>query len=607
MRPRASFWALLLLPLLLLLAHVAPVHAAARTDDAIVAAALGPAEPGRPEPARPEPGKAEPGKAEPGRADPGGYSDWTSNIRLMMSDEAIEIAKRVLIAILIFIGGWIVAKLLAYGVFSLLGRTQVDNKVAGWLGLDTLISRRTGQAAPEDGTALERFIAKGVYWLVMLLVVVGVLQYAGLSQVASPIERFVDTVMQALPRIIAAAAIIAAAWAVGYGLRFLVTRALDRAGIDHRFAELSETKAADSKPFSQAVGSVVYWLLIVVGLAAAFDQLELGPIAQPLRNAIDAMVGLLPKLGLAVVLLLLGWYGGRIARAVVRNVLAGLGFDKLVAKVQLDKLTGSASPSDVVGMVAQAFIVVQASIAALDELGLETLSVPLTAMMARFWTLLPAIAVSVLIVIVGVIVGQLLRRVVAATLRNVGFERLMQRLGFEKLADRPDRLGEYSELVGYFVQIAVILLAIAQALDNLQLDMWSGYVNAFLEYTVKNVAVALLVVGIGFAIGNYVRDLIVARGGAEEPPRWLGEFARYAVLVFAFTMAVRQLDVAEDFVLITFGLLFGSLCLAAALAFGLGGREVAAEVVKRRYEQARSRLAAPRRPPPPSPPPGAAP
>jgi hypothetical protein len=597
MRPRASFWALLLLPLLLLLGTALPAQAAERIDDPIVAAAPAPAEPARPEPGRPDPGKADPGKA-----DPGGYTDWTSNIRLMMSDEAIEIAKRVVIAILIFIGGWIVAKLLAYGVFSLLGRTQVDNKVAGWLGLDTLVGKRTGEA-PEDGSALERFLAKGVYWLVMLLVVVGVLQYAGLSQVAGPIERFVDTVMQALPRIIAAAAIIAAAWALGYGLRFLVTRALDRAGIDRRFAELSESKSPDSKPFSQAVGNVVYWLLIVVGLAAAFDQLELGPIAQPLRNAIDHMVGLLPKLGLAVVLLLLGWYGGRIARAVVRNVLQGLGFDKLVAKVQLDKLTGSASPSEVVGMVAQAFIVVQASIAALNELGLETLSVPLTAMMSRFWTLLPAIAVSILIVIVGVIVGQLLRRVVAATLRNVGFERLMQRLGFEKLADRPDRLGEYSELVAYFVQIAVVLLAIAQALDNLQLTMWSGYVNAFLEYTVKNVAVALLVVGVGFAIGNYVRDLIVARRGEEEGSRWVGEFARYAVLVFAFTMAVRQLDVAEDFVLITFGLLFGSLCLAAALAFGLGGREVAAEVVKRRYEQARAKLAPARKPPvPPSPP-----
>lgn len=81
----------------------------------------------------------------------------------------------------------------------------------------------------------------------------------------------------------------------------------------------------------------------------------------------------------------------------------------------------------------------------------------------------------------------------------------------------------------------------------------------------------------------------------------MADFARYAVLVFAFTMAVRQLDVAEDFVLLTFGLLFGALCLGGALAFGLGGREVAGDIVRRRYEKARADMNRPKPPPPPPP------
>jgi hypothetical protein len=143
--------------------------------------------------------------------------------------------------------------------------------------------------------------------------------------------------------------------------------------------------------------------------------------------------------------------------------------------------------------------------------------------------------------------------------------------------------------LGFAVQIGVILVGVAQALSTLDLEMWSAYVNTFLGYIIKNVAVATFVVGVGFALGNYVRDLIQARGG-DNTGEWMGEFARYAVLVFAFTMAVRQLDVAEDFVLLTFGLLFGALCLAAALAFGLGGREVASDIVKRRYAEARQQM-----------------
>jgi hypothetical protein len=298
------------------------------------------------------------------------------------------------------------------------------------------------------------------------------------------------------------------------------------------------------------------------------------------------------------VLVAAGWFGGKIARSVVRKLLQGIGFDGLVERLKLGKLTGSTSPSDVVGVVAMVFIVVQAVIAALNEVGLATLSGPLTDMMAQFWNLLPALAVSVVIVVVAVFVGQLLRRVVAAALRNLGLDRFMERIGFQKLSEREDRLGEYSDLVGLAVQIGVVLLGVAQALDNLSLETWAGYVNLFLGYIVKNVAVATLVVGVGFAIGNYVRDLVRAREGAAND--WMAEFARYAVLVFAFTMAVQQLDVAEDFVLMTFGLLFGALCLGAALAFGLGGRDVAGDIVKKRYDKARADLNKPK--PPPIPP-----
>lgn len=544
-----------------------------------------------------------PSKAAPPAVDPGTYDDWSTKIRVFASDEVVQTAARVVLAILLFIGGWIVAKLVSYGVFQLLGRTKFDNVIAEKLGLGMFMRDKTSEGG--DGSVVERFVARVVFWIVMLLVIVAVLEFAGLQQVASPIQRLVDTIAQALPRLGKAALIVLVAYIAGRVLSTVVTAALDRAGVDRRFAQLTDTGAARTQgaPFSHTTGKVVFWLLVFFGLAGAFEALEIEPIAAPLRNAIDHIVGLAPRIGVAALLVLAGYVIGRIVRTVVRNLLQSVGFDGLVAKLQLDKLTGKTSPSDVIGLVLFVFIMFQASVAGMNELGLETLSVPLTAMMTRFWSLMPALGVSVLIVFIGVVVGRLLRKVVVAALKNIGFDRLMARLGFDKLPDRPDHLDEYSEIVGLAVHVGIILLAVAQALDNMQLDTWSGYVNALLTYMVKNVAVAMIVVGIGFAIGNYVRDVIRSRretGPNDETRAWLAEFARYAVLVFACTMAVRQLDVAEDFVLITFGLLFGALCLAAALAFGLGGREVAGDIVKRRYEAAR--IAANKPKPPAAPP-----
>ncbi len=517
--------------------------------------------------------------AAPAAAD-GRFGDFDG----MADNPAVQLGARVLLAIALFVGGWIVAKLISYAVFQVLSRTDLDNRAAKKLGLSMLLSDKKAQA---EGT-VERFIAQVAYYVVMLLVVVGVLQFAGLSQVAGPLERLVDTVVQSLPRIAKAALILIVAYFAGKVLSKIATAALDRLKFDARFAELAES--GEQKPaFSATVGRVIFWLIMLVGLAGAFEALEITPIAEPLHGAIDRLVGVLPRIGFAVLLVAAGWFGGRIARALVRNVLQGLGFDSLAQKVQLDRVTGKTSPSDVVATALMVFIILQASIAALNEVGLTTLSEPLTDMMGQFWNLLPKLAVAVVIIVVAVFVGQLLRRLAAGALHNVGLDRFMARLGFQKLSEREDRLGEYSEMLGFAIQVGVILLGVAQALATLELYTWSSYVNAFLGYIVKNLAVATVVVAVGFAIGNYVRDLVQARGD-DEASRWMGEFARYAVLVFASTMAVRQLDVAEDFVLLTFGLLFGALCLGAALAFGLGGREVAGDIVKRRYDEARRQM-----------------
>lgn len=509
-----------------------------------------------------------------------------AQLGIMADNPAVQLGARVLLAILLFIAGWIVAKMISYAVFQLLSRTDLDNKAAEKLGISLLLGERK---KTEDGEGtVERFISQVVYYIVMLLVVVGVLEFAGLSQVAGPLERLVDTVVQSLPRIGKAALILIVAYVAGRILAKVASTALDGLKFDDRFAELAE--AGEKKPaFSATVASVIFWLVMLVGIAGAFEALEITPIAEPLHGAIDHIVGVLPKVGFAALLVLVGWFGGRIARAVLRKVLQGLGFDKLAEKAQLDRVTGKTAPSDVVATGVMVFIIVQASIAALNEVGLTTLSEPLTDMMGQFWNLLPKLAVGIVIVVVTVFVGQLLRRVVATALRNVGLDRFMANIGFKKLSERDDRINEYSEALGFAVQIGVILLGVAQALSTLELATWAGYVSAFLGYIVKNVAVATFVVAVGFAIGNYVRDLIRARGD-DEASKWMGEFARYAVLVFAFTMAVRQLDVAEDFVLLTFGLLFGALCLGVALAFGLGGREVAGDIVKRRYDEARKQM-----------------
>lgn len=523
---------------------------------------------------------------------------WLDSI---LSPEMQAMGLRLLLGLGLFLAGWLIAKFVSWLVYRLLCKTELDNKLAKKLGVTMLLDETGGKRQPE---ALERFVATVVFWLLMMLVVVGVLEYAGLEQAAGPIQRLVDTVIQAVPLLGKAVVILLAAYFAGKILELFVSKAINIARIDQRFAELDrqplvegeepKTQAEQSlvqKPFSESTGKVVFWLVMVFGLAGALDALQVEALSVPLTNAIDSVMALVPAIGTAALIAVAGYVLAKIARTIVSNLLESLGFDRLAARLKLSGLFGSSTPSKVAGWLVMAFVLIQTSIAALHRLGLETLSGPLTGMMERFWAMLPSLVVSVLFVVVGVFVGRLLRGIVRTALESVGFDRLMARIGFGQIATRDDELGKPSGLVGFVVQITVILLALVQGLQNLMLGTWAGYVDAFLQFAVTRAAVALIIVGVGFAVGNYVRDLIHARSTANEAdaqrPVWLAEFARSAVLVFAFTAAIHQLGVAEDFVLLAFALLFGGLCLAAALAFGLGSREVAGEIVRDRWNKAK--------------------
>jgi hypothetical protein len=525
---------------------------------------------------------------------------WQNTFGNLISDEMMHMGLQLLLGILLFIAGWIVAKILAWAVFRILCKTDLDNKLADKLGFKLLLEDRKTKPAEN---ALERGVATTVFYLAMALVVVGVLDYAGLEQAAGPIQGFVDTVIQALPLIGKAILILVVAWIAASILRKVVTKALNIAKVDKQFAALDKPEevgdageSISAKPFSNTAGTVIFWLVMSLGIAGAFDALQIEAISAPLSNAINTLIGLLPVIGIAAVIGVGGYVLAKIARTLVTRALQGLGFDNLITKLKLDGLFGGTTPSKVVGWVVMAFIVIQTTIAAFDRVGLDTLSAPMTDMMAQFWQLLPAMLVSVVFIVIGVFVGRLLRGIVQRALEGVGFDRLMDRIGFGKIAERDDDLAKPSGLVGFIVQITIVLLAIVQGFNNLGLEAWANYLDAFLRFAVTRVAVALVIVGVGFTIGNYVRDLIEARQRGDQPapeegaapsPVWMAEFARYAVLVFAFTMAVHQLGVAEDFVLITFALLFGGLCLAGSLAFGLGSRELAGEIVRERYKKAK--------------------
>jgi hypothetical protein len=216
----------------------------------------------------------------------------------------------------------------------------------------------------------------------------------------------------------------------------------------------------------------------------------------------------------------------------------------------------------------------------------------LAAAMALFLTAIPKIIGFVVIVLVGWFIASLIDRGLAALLRSVRFNDLSRRAG---LADFVDKMGMNTDpagMIGLVVKWFIRLIALVVAFDALGLPAVSDVLRQLLLW-LPNVVVALVVLVIGGlcarGLGNVVRGAAAEAGLTNA--NILAKLASFVVWAFAIVVAVNQIGIATELVDILFMAVVGALALGIGLAFGLGGRETAAEILRKAYGKAQERSA----------------
>jgi hypothetical protein len=206
---------------------------------------------------------------------------------------------------------------------------------------------------------------------------------------------------------------------------------------------------------------------------------------------------------------------------------------------------------------------------------------------------IPKIIGFAVILIIGWIIASALATAVAAILRTVKFNDLAQRAGIsgfvQKMGMHTDAAGFLATLVKWFVRLIVLVTAF----DALGLSAVSQVLQQILLW-LPNLIVALVVLVIAglaaTALSNLVRGATAQSGLGN--PNLLATIARVAVWAFAIVIAVNQIGIATTIVNTLFMATVGAVAVAFALAFGLGGRETAAQIVQGWYQ--RGQQAAPK-------------
>ena len=200
---------------------------------------------------------------------------------------------------------------------------------------------------------------------------------------------------------------------------------------------------------------------------------------------------------------------------------------------------------------------------------------------------LPRLAAALGILMVGLAIAKMVERGTDAALHRIGFDRWMREGGVTEALERAGTTLDPSSVIAKLVFWTMILLVILLSANALGIAAVSILFAELLAY-VPNVLAAVMVLVLGILLGEFIKDLVLASAGGLPGGINLARAAKAAIILLAVFMALDQLDIAQDIVLVFFIAVVGAAALAAGIAFGLGGREVAGEILRDWYERTRA-------------------
>ena len=499
-------------------------------------------------------------------------------------------------AIAILVIGLIIAFVVSKTIGKVLHKTQVDQKLAAWV---------TGERNSSAVANIEKWVETAVFWLLMLFVIIAFLQALQLSAVSEPINGLLNTIFGFLPQVGGACVLLAVAWLLATIAKMITVRGLKAFNVDEKVNSAGNTNTAEltssgAQPLaiSETVGNALYWFifLLFVPLILSALNLKLGPV-DALLNGIGET---LPNIIGAGFLGVIGWFVAKVVRTIVTNLLSAVGADQFGEKFGLSRATGGKGLSWLGGTVVYVSILIPVAISVLNALKIEAVSAPASQMLGEVLGAGPRIFTAAIIMAIAYAIAKIVSELLSSILSSIGFDNIFTWLGIqagttETPAPTPEPIdagatrlqmpGETpaapqktpSEIAGVVAMVGILIFALVPATDILGFAPLTNIVTQLLQILAQ-VLVGAVIFAVGLYLANLAFNIITSSGGGQA--RLVGQAARVAIIALVAAMALQQMGIAPSIVNLAFGLLFGAVAVALAVAFGFGGIDIAGEQVR---------------------------
>ena len=282
------------------------------------------------------------------------FNAYFANVGDRISENLPSFLGGVLGALLVLIIGYFVAKLIGNLVRKLVAKTGVDRRTAG---NDINVSKASGNF---------------VFYILMLVVLIVVLEMMGFDRALAPLENITGDFLSAIPRIVGALVIGFAGYFIAKIISGLVGLA---SGAIESFGERMGIDPTKGYSLTKIITQIVFLFIFIPILIAAIEFLGIAAISEPATDMLRAFFEAIPRIIGAAIVLFVFYFVGKFIVNILKSLLANLGVDTIPARLNMQRMLGTTTLSNLLGNVAFFFIMFSGVLAAVDILEFERLSV----------------------------------------------------------------------------------------------------------------------------------------------------------------------------------------------------------------------------------------
>ncbi|MBE5944961.1 MAG: hypothetical protein E7258_08620 [Lachnospiraceae bacterium] len=384
------------------------------------------------------------------------------------------------------------------------------------------------------------------------------------------LENFLDSLLAQVPGVIYALVLLVVAFIAAKIVKSLVVKLLKLIKIEKLFAKVGVEETVGNN-LIDFIAKLAYFVTFLLFLPGVLDKLGMQSVSAPITGMVNSFLGFIPKLVSVAIIVVVGIFIANIVKDLLTSILKAVKVDTIQEKAGISASEGT-SFSSIIASVVYGVILLVVITAALDQLGIATISAPANAVVATIFDMIPNVLGAIVIIAVGVFIAKLVGKLLQSLLAGVGADSLI-----EKVTGTPAKKIVLSKLIAAVVQTVLVVIFLVQGINVLNLPVLTSIGAAIIGYMPAVLSV-VLIVAIGLFAANTAETAIVNKFPSAKGSALVAKVAIYVLVAF---ISLSQLGVASTIVETTFILIIAALCVAFAVAFGIGGRTFAANTLEK--------------------------